>query len=206
MSEELERGRHLRYALSRNTSRGMQIGCTFLIGLVLATPGIIVLMKAREHDEKSFVVWAVGGAFTLVAALLFYSAVHQMFALATPQTVVECDADKFTRNGTIRLYFGQPGPADFESLRANLVGEETWHTGSGKQRRRHVNQLGTFNIFDSGPFVIEEGMPAYERTVSVTIPDLPHARADRREQWQLEVWGKVRGRADFQHVYPVTVL
>lgn len=204
MTDPLEKGRHLPYALSRQASRGAQIGCTLALAAILGGIGGTVLYLDRRHGEPSLVVQLVGGAFALFALLLLYSAVHQMFAMRTPQTIVETDADVLRRGARVRFHFHQAGPASFESLRANLVGEETWWTGSGKQRRHHRKHLGTFNIFDSGPFEVVD-LPS-TRTVIVEIPQLPHpSEREHGVTWQLEVWGKVRGRADFQHVFPVEV-
>lgn len=205
MSQKFPPGKHLRYALQRNTSRGAQIGCTFALALVLGGAGGGFLYGAWRTGDTSIVLRIVGGAFAFVGVLLLGSAIHQLFALRTPQTMVEIDTDVLVRGSRIRLHFRQPGPANFESLRANLVGEESWTTGSGKRRQRHVLQLGTFNLFDSGPFELLNETP-FERAVTVQVPDLPRASSPARmETWQLEVWGKVHGRADFQHVFPVNV-
>jgi hypothetical protein len=203
MSETLEAGTHLRYSLSRNGSRGAQIGCTLLLAALLGTLGGGILFFALRAGDRGIAL-LVGGAFALVALVLLYSAVHQTFALKTPQTIVEIDRRELRRESPVQLYFRQPGPASFESLRANLVGEERWSTGSGKHRRHHVEQLGVFNLYDSGPFEVDGNTP-FEDTVTAQVPDLPHAAAGREERWQLEVWGKVRGRADFQHVFPIVV-
>ena len=202
---ELARGTRLRYSLSRKTSRGAQIGCTLALALIVGGIGATAFVLASRHreTEPSFVVYVVGGGFALVGLLLLYSAIHQLFALRTPETIVEIDRDVLVRGGDVQLYFRQPGPAQFESLRANLVGEESWWTGTGKRRRHHVLQLGVFNLFDSGPFEVDATVP-YERIADARIPHVPHASDPAHaETWQLEVWGKVRGRADFQHVYGV---
>lgn len=206
MSEAaLTPGKHLRYSLSRQSSRGAQIGCTLAIALLLGGIGGAILYAAISHDEPFSLMHIVGGGFAFFALPLLYSAVHQLFALRTPETVVEIDADVLQRGSTVRLYFRQPGPASFESLRANLVGEESWWTGSGKSRRQEVRQLGTFSLFDSGAFDVDALVP-FERTVSVQVPNLPPpSNPAHSVMWQLEVWGKVRRRADIQHVFPMKV-
>lgn len=196
-------GRHLRHVLERETSRGAQIGCTLAVALLVGGIGGAILVFASRSGERSLLIQFVGAMFVLVGALALYSGVHQLFALKTPQTIVETDSGVFKRGGRVRLYFRQPGPGSFESLRANLVGEESWSSGPPKRRRKNVVQLGVFNLFDSGPFEVDAATP-FERTVEVEIPDVPHASSPAHaESWQLEVWGKVRGRADFQHVFPV---
>lgn len=204
MKKSLSPGKHLRYALARDSTRAAQIGCTFALALVLGGAGGGFLYGAWRSGDTSLVLKIVGGCFAFFGVLLLGSAIHQLFALSTPQTVVEIDTNILKRGARIRLYFRQPGPANFESLRANLVGEESWTTGSGKRRQRHAISLGTFNLFDSGPFELLNETP-FERTVTVEVPDLPHAAAGRMETWTLEVWGKVHGRADFQHVFPLIV-
>jgi hypothetical protein len=202
--EELPRGEHLRYSLTRNASRSTQIGCTFLLVLIFGGIGVTALIMAHRNENNG-VVSLVGGGFTLVALLLLYSAIHQLFALKTPQTVVEIDTRELVRGAEVQLYFRQAGPASFESLRANLVGEEHWWTGSGKRRQHHVLQLGVFNLFDSGPFEVDDLTP-YERLITVRVPDVPEpSDPEHGVQWQLEVWGKVTARADFQHVFPVSL-
>jgi hypothetical protein len=204
MTETTEKGRRLPYALSRQSSRGAQAGCTVALAAILGGIGGTILYLARRNDEPSWVVSVVGGAIALFGVLLLYSGVHQLLAMRTPQTIVETDAEVLRRGARVQLHFHQAGPGSFESLRANLVGEESWWTGSGKQRRHHRVHLGTFNVFDSGAFEVVD-VP-FERTVTVDIPELAHP-SDRQHSvaWHLEVWGKVRGRADFQHVFPVTV-
>ncbi len=203
MADPLPPGRHLRHALEREASRGAQIGCTLVVAVLVGGIGAAILVFASRSGDRSFVVLSVGGIFSLVGLLALYSGIHQLFALRTPQTIVETDSGVFKRGGRVRLYFRQPGPGSFESLRANLVGEESWWSGPSKRRRKNVVQLGVFNLFDSGPFEVDATTP-FERTVEVEVPDVPHASSPaHHESWQLEVWGKVRGRADFQHVFPV---
>ena len=204
MSETLEAGAHLRYSLSRHGTRGAQIGCTLFLAIILGGIGGGILYFGARAEKDAGVAWVFGGVFALVGLMLLYSAVHQMFALKTPETTVEIDTDRLHPGAEIVLYFRQPGPASFESLRANLVGEERWSTGSGKHRRHHVEQLGVFHLYDSGPFEVDANRP-FEDTVTVKVPGVPRAVEGRSEHWQIEVWGKVKGRADFQHVFPIAV-
>ncbi len=100
---------------------------------------------------------------------------------------------------TVTLHVRQPGDASYESLRIQLVGEE--QTRQRKSWNRRV--FDTISIFDSGPF---EGV--LDRVVQFEVPShLEPTTSDlrRRVRWTLEVWGKVRGRADFQHVYAAHV-
>lgn len=185
------------YALSRTVSRSKQIAQAFALGVLFAAAVVPMVLFA----EKNVLVYAaivVLGGFSL---LLFWAAIHQLFTLRTPQTVVEIDVETLRRGGEVQLTFRQPGTGSYESLRANLAGEERWvESGYGNRRVRRVKQLGTFHVFDSGPFEAP-----WETTVRVHVPDLPHAEATHGEYWRLEVWGKIRGRADFLHAYDLRV-
>jgi hypothetical protein len=182
------------HALQRSSSRGAQIVRTFALALILGAIGAGALFFVRE-----VLAYIIGGVFSLVALLLLYSAIHQLFAMRTPQTIVETDAKTLKRGKRVQFRFQQPGDGSFESLRANLVGEEIWFTWYRGKKRRHVLQLGTFNLYDSGSFEAP-----FDQTVTVTIPDLPRASDPKHKtEWRLEVWGKVRGRADVQHVFPM---
>jgi hypothetical protein len=183
--------------LWRVVPRRTQIARTVAVALVLAALGIPAMVFA-DH----FMPVVVGGLFALLSLGLLLSAVQQLFALRTPETIVDIYVHEIRRGEEVRFRFRQPGTGSFESLRANMVGEERW----SERRRyssksvRHVKQLGTFPLFDSGPFEAP-----YDRTVDVRIPELPRAEPTHGEYWRLEVWGKVRGRADFRHVYDLRV-
>lgn len=185
--------------LERSSPRGIQIGCTFALGALLGIIGGGFLLVAYRTQTGGVLAYIIGGGFAFVALLLLYSAIYQLFAAQTPETIVETDAKTLKQGKSVQFSFRQPGPASFESLRANLVGEEIWFTHRRNRRIRHVIQLGTFNIYDSGPFEAP-----FEETVTVEIPDLPRPSDDKHKaEWRLEVWGKVRGRADVQHVFPM---
>lgn len=182
--------------LRRKSSRGAQIAVTFGIGVLFGAMAAFVFTRPAPLIAR-----IVAGAFGIVALLLFYSGIHQLFALRTPETLVECDADEWRRGREVRLRFRQPGDATFESLRANLVGDEHWtELVRGHRRVRRYQHIATVNVYDSGAFTAP-----LDETVSVRIPpELPRASVKgRAERWRLEVWGKVDGRADVQHVFPL---
>ena len=187
--------------LGRAQTRTAQIWRTSGLAIILA---MIAAPLGVFGSRESWMFAAIATAFGLASLLLFYSAVYQLLALRTPETIVETDKDEWKRGANVALRFQQPGSGSFESLRANLVGEERWRerVRGGKYARR-VAQLGTFHLFDSGAFEAP-----FDKSVTVRVPpDLPRAsKPDRREVWRLEVWGKVKGRADVQHVFPVTII
>lgn len=190
--------------LERAGSRGCYLGCTFLLAAILLGVSIPILTIARRAGEDSFVVWVVGGGFGLVGVLLLLTGIHQTFALRSKETIFEIDASELARGAEHRICLIQRGPIRLESLRANLVG--TRNTGVGKSRK--TDYLGTFNLFDSGE--AEIGPDAPRTWISrVTIPpDIPPTLDSPLETvtWKFEVWGKVRGRADFMHPFEVTIV
>jgi hypothetical protein len=182
--------------LQRTLSRAGQIG--FILGLVVLLGGLGWLLLTRADH---WLMYLVGGGSSLVAVLLFFmGVVQQTFALVTPETVVECDALEFPRGKSIGFRFRQPGSASFESLRANLVGEKMTRVRSNWQ----TEHLGTFNFFDSGSFDAP-----IEKYATCEVPaEIEPSRDDAwcKVIWKIEVWGKIRRRADFQHVYRVEVV
>ena len=199
-------GTRLRYRLKRETSRGRQIGCILAVVAILGTLSFFILRSVMQHpeEENRWILFVVGGGFGLVATLLFFfGAVQQTLALRTPETIVEMDADALVPGRTVTFFVQQPGSGSYESLRANLVGEERL-----RQRKTWSSrQFASINLFDSGPF--EGGSAPFEGGVMYEVPrDLEPTKSDlrRRIVWHLEVWGKLRGRADFQHVYAISVL
>ena len=187
--------------LRRASSRKAQIGLTLGLAIFFATFATTVAVYSRDHPVN-VIVYIVGAGFGLVSLLLFYSGLHQLFAMRTPETIVEAESDEWKRGREVHLSLRQSGNAEFESLRVNLVGDEVWWKAVRGHRRRakQVNHLATVNLFDSGAF-----KAPFAQSISVRVPDDLPRPADRthREDWRLEVWGKVRGRADFQHVFPL---
>lgn len=203
---ELERGRHLTYRLSRRTSSAFQIGCTIFFALLLgcAAFALVRLGPARIGSGAKYIA-IIPGAIALV---LLYSGIHQHLARGTPETIVEVDVTSAPRGSAVRFFFEQPGPAHFESLRANLVGEETWYERVGTRSHAKLKNLGTFNFFDSGEFVIEKGRLPFtgEAVLQVPADVQPSGEQDGHVvEWKIELWGKVVGRADFQHVFPLMI-
>ena len=208
------RGEHFRYRLERSAPRGAMAGCALLLGVVLTAIGVFPIYMTITHDEPGkrgfFYIW--GGAFIAVGLLLVYSGIHQFLARATPETIVELDAPTLRRGASIEVLFRQQGPVSLESLRANLVGEERWATWVHRDGTRdpswHVRHLGTFNFLDHPAVDIPDLLDVFA-TLDVP-PDVkptrgPHGDDHRSVRWSIEVWGKVRDRADFMHAFPIVV-
>lgn len=213
---------HLPVRLERDTPAGVQAGCTLILGLIVSAIGAVPILMTIRHDEpgeRGF-FYVFGGVFLLVGVLLLYSGAVQMFARATPETIVELGDRTLRRGQTMKICLQQPGPASMKSLRANLVGEERWATQSSrynsttKQSERHTNwhteHLGPFNIIDHGGAEILDRAPLIvpgRFAVPESLTPSHEERGDDRRSvtWWIEVWGKVHGRADFNHRFRVVV-
>lgn len=208
--EILLSGTRLRWSLTRTTSQSFQLGCTAAFTLLFGGAAYPILRYARAHPETPnvFVMHAVGGAFALVALLLLLVALHQLVSRVTNRmTTVEVDTDQLTPGEDVQFFFRQPGPASFESLRANLIGEETWWEGAGKRRHHKSASLGTWHFFDSGAFEVGRFAP-FEQMALLRVPaDIPVSgeHEGRTRSWKIEIWGKVRAGADFHHSFPILV-
>lgn len=190
-------------------------GCALTLGIVLVAIGAFPIYMTITHDEpgERTLYYIVGGGFGLVGLLLLYAGIHQFFAMATPQTIVEMETRTLRRGERVDFLFRQPGPVSLHSLRVSLVGEERWARWVSHGSRRRIDwqtkHLGTFNFLDHGS--AEVGPVPLDVLSSLDVPgDIAVSREehgdDRRSiTWKVEVWGKVRGRADFRHAFAVTV-
>jgi hypothetical protein len=200
------RGTRLRYRLPRNTPRLRQIGCILAAVAILGTLSYFLLRYAWTHPgEDLWLMYVVGSGFGIVAVVLFcLGAVQQTLALRTPETVLEIDSAALFLGETARFFIRQPGTGSYESLRMNLVGEEQL-----RQRKTWNRRLfETINLLDSGAFE-GDALTPFERVIEFDVPaslEPSNLTLHRRVRWQIEVWGRLRGRADFQHVYPISVL
>jgi hypothetical protein len=203
------------HRLQRDAPPAAMAGCALAIGIVLLAIGALPIYMTITHDEpgqRGF-YYVVGGGFAAVGLLLLYSGIQQFFAMKTPETIVEMETRTLARGATVAFRFVQPGPAELQSLRANLVGEERWATFVRRSGRPHTNwhtrHLGTFNFLDRG--AIDIGHEPLEVAAALEVPRgieatrLEHGDDRRSISWKVEVWSNVRGRADFMHAFPVTV-
>ncbi|HEY0140040.1 MAG TPA: hypothetical protein VGF48_04035 [Thermoanaerobaculia bacterium] len=189
------------HPLKRDTPRGAQIGCSLFLALLLGGIGIGITYKAYAHPESdgNWIIWTVGAAFSIIGLLLLYAAIHQLFSVKSPVTEVSLEHKKLLRGRRTAVLIRQRGPMELESLRANLVGTR-WIR---RRKSTYSEDLGTFHFFDSGPATIDESIPL-QRNTHIDVPE-DIEPSEPNNTWAIEVWGKVRGRADFQHVFPVEV-
>lgn len=186
--------------LERTTPWAAHIGCSFTLAALLIGLGSLFIYLSR-NEEAFLLVYIVSGGFIAVGVLILLAGIHQLFAVRTPETIVEIDAERLERGASYRVCLVQQGPVTLDSLRANLVGERRVRKG----KTRTYEHLGTFNFFDSGGEVVVGDAPRIWTAQLHVPPDI--APSDRFEvTWKIEVWGKVRRRADFMHPFEVTVV
>lgn len=138
------------------------------------------------------------------AALLVYSGLHALFASANPPTTLSGGKGWYHPGEAAHLEIVQQGPILLESLRVNLVCERSERkVGSSRQ----VTYPCQDNLFDSGPAEIPRlGEERFRFTMTVpSDAELSSNTGRVHVSWRLEVWGKVRGRADFMRPFDLEV-
>jgi len=142
----------------------------------------------------------------LLALLVIYSFFHALFASGTPPTTMQLDATSLRPGQTVGVVIRQTGPVLFESLRANLICERR-EKPLGKK-----NTIVTFpcqeNFFDSGPCEVPR-MNVQEFRASIEVPadaEPSNYSGTLKVLWRVEIWGKVKGRADFMRPFEVEVV
>jgi hypothetical protein len=194
------------------TSAGRGLAAALVV-MILGTAAIGLAIELEPPGHRT-PFYLFGGAFIAIGLLLLYGAIHRKLSAKTPPTIVEAPDDTLRRGASVELLIRQPGPVRLASLRANLVGEERWITRPRHGRDRHVNwqskHLGTFNFLEYGEAAIDTKPLEVFATLEVPreiAPSHPPRGDDRRTiAWKIEVWGVVRGRADFLHAFDVTVV
>lgn len=140
----------------------------------------------------------------LLGFLLLYNGVHSLFAARTPPTTLKPDTAPLRRGQSVGLVIRQEGPVLLESLRANLVCE---HIVRRTGKSRTITYPCQANFFESGPCEVPRmGTEEFRATVPVPPDAEPSLiSAGLIVSWRIEVWGKVRGNADFMRPFDVEV-
>ena len=202
--------------LEREMSVAGQAGCATVIGLVLAVIGIVMLMVMQSDEfstgQNQWVLYAVGGGFALVGLLMVVLGLKSFLMTRIPETIVEVDKMPVHMGEPFQLTVRQPGPIRLKSLRANLVCEQITtrrmpraRHGKTDRDRRIIHQA---NVLDLRDATIGHGEQIV-RHATVNVPgDVKLADIEGRKEivLRIEVWGRVRGWADFGHPYFIEVL
>jgi hypothetical protein len=202
--------------LEREMSVAGQAGCATTIGIFLAVIGIVmvIVMQSEEPSagKNQWVLYAVGGGFALVGVLMVVLGIKMFLMTRIPETIVEVDKMPVRVGASFQLTVRQPGPIRLRSLRANLVCEQIttrkmWRAGKTKtdRDRRLIYQA---NVFDLRDAAVSHGEQIV-RHATVNVPadvKLADIEGNKAIIWRVEVWGRVRGWADFGHPYVIEVL
>ena len=199
--------------LERQTAAAGQAGGAIGIGLVLLLIGLVIVLFGPDDEpggENAWVVYAVGFGFTVVGLVVTVLGVKMLLMSRIPETVLEVDRMPVRPGESFQVTVRQPGPVRLQSLRVNLICEQTTIRavagGARPQRdRRIVDQTNVLDVrdaaADAGGYVIRQA------TVAIPVA-LPSAGIPGRKEifWRLEVWGRVHGWVDFGHPFPIEVL
>jgi len=202
--------------LTRQQPWSAQIGCTLVLALVVAAPGLFVgyMTYVHEHGDNRSAYFIFASVWIVVAVGLLAGGIHQLIAVRSPETIVEIDPSTLVPGSSIRVRVTQPGPLNLRSLHANLAGEEIEYyyakggllPAEGTKRTTKVRYHGPFRIVEIDRCVIADGMRV-QREVMFTVPAIPASAetTDLKIRWKIEVWGRVSLWPNFMHPFPVQV-
>jgi hypothetical protein len=197
--------------LKREMSVAGQAGGATAIGLFLAAVGIVIVMFLQRDEssagQNNWVLYAVGIGFSLVGLLVAILGIKMFLMMRTPETILEVDRMPVHAGQPFQLTVRQPGPVRLKSLRVNLVCEQTTFQPGKKRRNRDRRIIHQANVVNLGEATMGHGEQVLGQAI-VTVPaDVRYADIVGRREivWRLEVWGRVRGWADFGHWYAIQV-
>ena len=202
--------------LEREMPVAGQAGCATVIGLLLSVVGISIVLLLRSEGsrggENEWVLYTVGGGFGLVGLLLVFLGIKMLLMMRLPETILEVDRMPVHVGEPFRLTVRQPGPIRLASLRVNLMCEQTTTREvrrAGRTRRdRDRRLIHQVNVLDLRDVAAGRGQHVVGHA-TVTVPaDVRPADIEGHKAvvWRLEVWGRVRGWADFGHPFVIQVL
>lgn len=202
--------------LTRQQPWKAQIGCTFVVALLVAAPGVFIgyMTYFHDHSDKRNALLVFAAVWCVVALLVLLSGIHQLFAVRSPETLVEISPSELVPGSSLRIRIIQPGPLRLLSLHANLAGEETkyYYTrpllgdGGGK-RTSTTRYLGPYRMLEVERRSIELSEQLQREATFIIPPIAPSTEStDLKIRWKIEVWGRVELWPDFMHPFPVTVV
>lgn len=201
--------------LQRETPWAASVGCSLAIAiLLLAIAAFVGGMEwtHRRGDDPDALVLVFAAVFGLVGLLMLVAAIHQTLARRTKETVVELDEGPLQRGRSYEARIEQEGPVSLKSLRMNLVCLEDITKLVQRNGRSHiehfVKQIADVNVLDERDVRVGAG-ERWERRFAIAVPpgvEPSGTEGDRTLTWKLEVWGVVRGNADFMHPFVVEVV
>lgn len=200
--------------LDRQASVGGQAGVATGVGIFLVLIGVVTIIAKRADEspptEGEWVFYVVGVGFAVVGLLVAVLGIKTFLMLRIPQTILEVDRMPVGAGESFELTVRQPGPVRLASLRVNLVCEQTTRRpGKGAARSdRDQRIIHQANVLDLRDAAVGSGEQVV-RHVTVNVPahvQLAEIEGRKELAWRLEVWGRVRGWANFGHPFDIEVL
>jgi hypothetical protein len=198
--------------LEREMSVSGQAGCATIIGIALLLIGIAIVAAMRSDTgagQDNWVIYVVGVSFGAIGLLVAVLGLKLFLMARIPVTIVEVDRMPVRPGESFQMTVRQPGPIRLKSLRVNLVCEQiTTRPSAGLSKtsrdRRIIHQSNVLDLKEAAAGPGEEVV----RHAGVSVPsDVRLADIAGRKEivWRLEVWGRVRGWADFGHPFVIQV-
>jgi hypothetical protein len=172
---------------------------SFICALVLAVLAALFFFSG----SKLFAWVAVLPA--LLAGLLLYAAIHALLASGTPRTTIVL-GEPLPRGVPTSVRIRQAGPVSFQSFRANLICERIERAPGA--RNRSITYPYQIIFFDTGPLTVPR-LHVEEIHAELTVPSEgdPSCETPRLKiRWRIEIWGKVKGAADFMRPFLIEVV
>ncbi|RBP47834.1 hypothetical protein DES53_101634 [Roseimicrobium gellanilyticum] len=211
----------LKLRLTRETPFASQLGCTFLIALILgAVAALGIAAGITSEDDKgknTWVPYVVGGAFGFFGLLVLWSGIRQLATRGIKETIVEISGNALHLGQSATVAFLQQGPATISSLRANILCVETTSrmvsvpgSKTGPRREQRERYLVQENIFEASYLRVAHG-DVWQETREFTVPSegKPTQGEDTDDyyvRWRIEVWGRAGLIGSFMHPFPVKVV
>jgi hypothetical protein len=200
--------------LKRQTPFTSQLGCTFLLALLLLGVATFCYFAGQGPGRgERWVPYAVGGGFGFFGLLLLWSFIRQLAAVGLKETIVELSTEPLQPGQTAKICVIQPGGAKLKSLRANLVCFESRRfivrnsKTNTNESRTAEKLISTENLLEAKHLNVAEGDTWHEIREFFLPADAPIAGTndDLTISWKIEVWGTGYFLASFMHPFPVDV-
>lgn len=180
-----------------NLTETQRAGCSLFCALALAALSALFYISGDPVFRWAALVPA------LLALLMLVNMGHSLLARSVPATTLTVALEPLQRGQPAGVRIHQAGPVSLESLRVNLVCEVI--TRKGKQR--WFSYPFSIALFEARNVEIGYGTEVFACDVTVPLEGEPTTEEpQRRVTWRLEVWGKVRRRADVMRPFEVEVV
>lgn len=166
-----------------------------------------------DLEESTRLFYVFSGLAGLFGLLLLWSWFVQMMTAGIPPVVVEISEYTLVSGTRAKICVRQPGPANFKTLRANLIclrrelQSIRARTGSGLKTwvDKEVYDKSLIDVYEVRPPAGDEWI----EQADFYIPDdqpLSTGEKDLQIVWRIEVWGRVGFGIGVMHSFGVKVV